>query len=227
MGIKNLTKLIADYAPAAVRELSIKELTGRSIAIDASMAIYQFLVAVRSAGAGGAPSMQLTNASGEVTSHLQGLFNRTIRMMEGGIKPVYVFDGKPPQMKSGEVRPEAVPSSMFLMHCCCLQLAKRKAAKEQAIADMKAAEEEGKVEDVDRYSKRTVHMTKQHQDDCKTLLRLMGVPVITVGAQRQCSSTAVSLTKFLRPHVKLRHSVPLLPSQGKSVVGRHMCCALV
>lgn len=31
------------------------------------------------------------------------MFYRTIRMVENGIKPVYVFDGKPPDMKSGEV----------------------------------------------------------------------------------------------------------------------------
>lgn len=36
-------------------------------------------------------------------SHLMGIFYRTIRMMENGIKPLYVFDGKPPEMKSGEV----------------------------------------------------------------------------------------------------------------------------
>ena len=38
-----------------------------------------------------------------VCSHLMGMFYRTIRMIENGIKPVYVFDGKPPDMKSGEV----------------------------------------------------------------------------------------------------------------------------
>jgi len=32
-----------------------------------------------------------------------GTFYRTIRMCENGIKPLYVFDGKPPTMKSGEV----------------------------------------------------------------------------------------------------------------------------
>lgn len=36
-------------------------------------------------------------------SHLMGMFYRTIRMLEHGIKPVYVFDGKPPHLKSGEV----------------------------------------------------------------------------------------------------------------------------
>ena len=32
-----------------------------------------------------------------------GTFYRTIRMLENGIKPVYVFDGKPPEMKSDEL----------------------------------------------------------------------------------------------------------------------------
>jgi len=49
---------------------------------------FQFLIAVRTEGA------QLTSADGETTSHLMGTFYRTIRMIENGIKPVYVFDGK-------------------------------------------------------------------------------------------------------------------------------------
>ena len=46
---------------------------------------------------------QLTDENGETTSHLMGTFYRTIRMVDNGIKPVYVFDGKPPTMKSGEL----------------------------------------------------------------------------------------------------------------------------
>jgi len=38
-----------------------------------------------------------------VNSHLMGFFYRTIRMVENGIKPAYVFDGKPPELKSGVV----------------------------------------------------------------------------------------------------------------------------
>jgi XPG N-terminal domain len=37
-------------------------------------------------------------------SHLMGFFYRTIRMVEQGIKPMYVFDGKPPDLKAGVVR---------------------------------------------------------------------------------------------------------------------------
>lgn len=46
---------------------------------------------------------QLTSVDGETTSHLMGTFYRTIRLLEHGIKPVYVFDGKPPEMKSSEL----------------------------------------------------------------------------------------------------------------------------
>uniref|UniRef100_A0A671VLM0 Flap structure-specific endonuclease 1 n=1 Tax=Sparus aurata TaxID=8175 RepID=A0A671VLM0_SPAAU len=97
MGIHGLAKLIADHAPGAIREQDIKNYFGRKIAIDASMCIYQFLIAVRQDG------NVLQNEDGETTSHLMGMFYRTIRMLEHGIKPVYVFDGKPPQLKSAEV----------------------------------------------------------------------------------------------------------------------------
>ena len=39
---------------------------GRKIAIDASMTIYQFMIAVRSGGGDDQVSQQLTNAAGEV-----------------------------------------------------------------------------------------------------------------------------------------------------------------
>jgi flap endonuclease-1 len=79
--------------------VELKSLHGRKIAIDASMAIYQFLIAVRSQSSHMAQSFQLTNDAGETTSHIQGMFNRTIRYMSEGIKPIYIFDGKPPQLK--------------------------------------------------------------------------------------------------------------------------------
>jgi flap endonuclease-1 len=80
------------------QEHDIKTLFGRKVAIDASMSIYQFLIAVRQRD-----GEVLQNEAGETTSHLMGFFYRTIRMVENGIKPCYVFDGKPPELKSGVV----------------------------------------------------------------------------------------------------------------------------
>lgn len=45
--------------------------------------------------------------SGEVTSHIAGFAPRVIRLLESGVKPVFVFDGKPPKQKSGELQARA------------------------------------------------------------------------------------------------------------------------
>ena len=73
MGIHNLMKLMGDFAPTAIKECEIKNYFGRKVAIDASMSLYQFLIAVRADG------NMLTDDDGETTSHLVGMFYRTIR----------------------------------------------------------------------------------------------------------------------------------------------------
>lgn len=164
MGIHGLTKVLGDHAPSCMKENEIKNYFGRKVAIDASMSIYQFLIAVRSDG------NQLTNEAGETTSHLMGLFYRTIRMLENGIKPVYVFDGKPPQLKSGE-------------------LAKRTERREEAQKQLTEAQQAGDVENIEKFSRRLVKVTPQHNKECKELLDLMGVPYIDAPceAESQCA----------------------------------------
>lgn len=56
-----------------------------------------------------------------------GTFYRTIRLIENGIKPVYVFDGKPPDMKSH-------------------QLNKRAERREEAEKELQKATEAGKLQ---------------------------------------------------------------------------------
>ncbi|XP_039131450.1 flap endonuclease 1-A-like [Dioscorea cayenensis subsp. rotundata] len=114
-----------------MKEQKFESYFGRKIAIDASMSIYQFLIVVGRIG-----TETLTNEAGEVTSHLQGMFNRTIRLLEAGIKPVYVFDGQPPDLKKQE-------------------LAKRYSKRENASKELTAAIEDGDKEGIEKYSKRT------------------------------------------------------------------------
>lgn len=131
------------------------------------MSIYSFLIAVRSEG------QQLMSESGETTSHLMGMFYRTLRMVDNGIKPLYVFDGAPPKLKSGE-------------------LAKRGARKAEATEAHEEAKETGTAEEVEKFSRRTVRVTREHNAECKKLLKLMGIPYIDAPteAEAQCAVLA-------------------------------------
>ena len=91
MGITGLAPLIGQIAPEAIKETDMKSYSGKRIAIDASISLCQFKTAMP----------HLTNDSGENTSHISGFFYRTVKLLEAGIKPVYVFDGKPPKLKAG------------------------------------------------------------------------------------------------------------------------------
>lgn len=158
--------LLQDEAAEAITENKIKTYTGKMIAIDASTQLYQYFAMLRIADSSG-QEQNLMSSDGRETSHIQGFFNRTIKMMELGIKPVYVFDGKPPDLKIGELK-------------------KRKALKMKADDDLKEVET---VEEYNKINKRTIRVTKEHNEEVKTLLRLMGVPVIEAPseAEAQCS----------------------------------------
>ena len=104
MGIKQLMQLIQEKAPRSVKQIQLDLLTGKVVACDASMAIYQFLIATQGFAKAGIPGLtELKDADGNLTGHLVGLFHRTVQFMENGIKPVWVFDGKPPDLKAGEL----------------------------------------------------------------------------------------------------------------------------
>ena len=160
MGIKNLLKLVNMY-PDLVEEKDLSYYKNKKIAIDISILLYQVVISVRNTGS------DLTNKQGEVTSHILGLFNKTIKLLENEIIPVYVFDGKPPEIKRK-----------------VLDL--RRSIRKKAEEKMNVAETE---EDKIKYFKRSVTISKKQLDECRDLLDLMGVPYVNAPqeADSQCA----------------------------------------
>uniref|UniRef100_A0A8C5SQC8 Uncharacterized protein n=1 Tax=Laticauda laticaudata TaxID=8630 RepID=A0A8C5SQC8_LATLA len=89
MGIVKLAELIKEEAPDAVRPVTLQEYRDRVVAVDVSVAVYQFRTAMP----------QMVNRHGQNISSLQGLFFRTLHLLEKGLKPLFVFEGKPPELK--------------------------------------------------------------------------------------------------------------------------------
>ncbi|HDJ84099.1 MAG TPA: flap endonuclease-1 [Desulfurococcaceae archaeon] len=160
MGV-NLRDLIPDTAK---RELELKELKGKVIAIDAYNALYQFLTAIRQPD--GTPLM---DRMGRITSHLSGLFYRTINLIENGIKPVYVFDGKPPEIKKMEIE-------------------RRKKVKEEAVKKYEEALKRGDLEAAKRYAQMSSKLTEAMVEDSKRLLTAMGIPWVQAPAEGEAQA---------------------------------------
>jgi flap endonuclease-1 len=184
MGIHGLFQLLKSDAPDSYREIDKSKLRNKIIAVDASILLYQFLVQIRTKGSGYGQQLLVDN-NGDVTSHIQGFFNRAANLLENEIKPVYVFDGKPPALKYAE-------------------LVKRKELKKKAEKEAEDAEErienaedsdlEEAISDLNKASKRNIHITKQQTEEVKELLRLMGIPVIEAPceAEAQCAELVKS-----------------------------------
>ena len=93
---------IGEIIRAGSRPTSLEALTGRVVAVDAQNTLYQFLSTIRQPD--GTP---LTDSAGRTTSHLSGLIYRTTHLVAKGLKLVFVFDGKPSELKAEVLKARA------------------------------------------------------------------------------------------------------------------------
>lgn len=157
---------LRDLVPkTAVR---LEDLGGKSIAIDAYNALYQFLAIIRQPD--GTP---LKDRAGRVTSHLSGLLYRTSNLVEMGIKPIYVFDGMPPTLKEVEIK-------------------RRAKVKEEAAVRYERALKEGKIEEARVYAQATSRLKDYMAEDSKKLLGLMGIPWIQAPSEGEAQAAHVA-----------------------------------
>lgn len=148
-----------------INETSFEKFSGKVLAVDASLFLYQFLATIRQRD--GTPLM---DSKRRVTSHLSGVFSRTTQLMQRGIKPVYVFDGKPPELKHAE------------------QI-RRVEAKKKAQAKYNTAVQEEDVESMRKYASRTSKLTPEMVEETKDLLSALGLPYVVAPSEGEAQAS--------------------------------------
>ena len=160
MGV-NLSELVEK------QEISLDFLTGKTVGVDTYNMLYQFLASIR-----GPDGLPLADSHGNVTSHLTGLFYRTLNLVDLGVKPVFVFDGKPSKLKYETLR-------------------KRREARTDAEKKSETALQEGNLEEAQKFGSRALRLTPEMTQEAKEMLSYMGVPVVEAPQEGEAQASVM------------------------------------
>ena len=97
MGIDGLYKFINKNMPDIFRYVSINEIRGKSCIIDGMQHIYSQLIYMRSR------EKEIITQCGKNISHIHGLINSLTYYLKNGIIPIFIFDGKSPDIKKKKI----------------------------------------------------------------------------------------------------------------------------
>lgn len=145
---------LRDLIKPVAKKITLRNLTSKRIAIDAFNSLYQFLSTIRQPD--GKP---LKDFNGNVTSHLSGLYYRTLNLIESDLRPVYVFDGPPHELKLNTIK-------------------ERRKKRDQARKNMEQAQDDLDDTEAKKFAQATSRLTSQMIEESKELLEYMGIPWI-------------------------------------------------
>lgn len=160
MGVK-ITEIVSN----AKKLPAITDFAGKKIAIDAFNWLYSFLAPIRLAD-----GSLLQDKEGKSTSHLSGFFYRNVFLLENRIKPVYVFDGVPSELKRETIQ-------------------QRVATREEAKKKAEVAKEAGELAEARRYAEASTRIEPHMVPDCKRLFELMGIPYIDAPSEGEAQAS--------------------------------------
>ena len=148
--------------------ITLEQMSGKILAVDAYNALYQFLAIIRQPN--GTP---LRDHNGRITSHLSGILYRTANLTEKGIKVTFVFDGKPPELKRQEIL-------------------KRRDLKSEAKARYERAIKEGRIEEARTYAQATSQIKDTMVNDAKTLLDALGISWLQAPSEGEAQAAYIA-----------------------------------
>ncbi len=160
-----------NLTPIMIRNaLSLDELSGRSLAIDANNYLYQFLSLIRMPD--GTP---LKDSRGNITSHLAGLLFRSTRLIHDyNVHLIFVFDGEPPDLKKREIL-------------------KRRELRKKATVEWQNALKKGDYATAFSKAVMTSRLSPSMIEDAKRLLSLLGIPFVQAPSEAEAQGAYLAI----------------------------------
>ncbi|MEM0257507.1 MAG: flap endonuclease-1 [Thermofilum sp.] len=148
--------------------IGLAGVTGRTLAVDALNAIYQFLALVRTSSGG-----FLRNRKGYVTSHLVGMASRYSKLAaDNACRFIFVFDGPPHPLKRAE-------------------LERRERVRERALEEYKLALLSGNLEKALSKAVVAIRVDQWIIESSKKLVTLMGFPVVDAPSDAEAQAAFI------------------------------------
>jgi flap endonuclease-1 len=159
-----------DFGDSIPREkIQLEDIAGWTLAVDGNNTLYQFLAIIRGMDGG-----HLRDSPGRVTSHISGLFYRNVNLLELGMKLVYVFDGKAPDLKMEEIRRRSE---------------QRREAKDQYLRALQA----GDMAQARKFAEASTVLRRDMVGDAKALLDAMGIPWVDAPSEGEAQASVMAI----------------------------------
>lgn len=152
MGVKNLYKFIKLNCPEAIQYLDKKDLYNKKIGIDGNFWLYQIVGSMKS------NNIKIVNNNNLDITHVYGLYIRILSILKLGIKPLFVFDGKAPEIKYETINKRILEKSK----------AKDKISQNDFINNKEKK----------KLIQNSFFINKEEIEHCKLLLEKMNIPYI-------------------------------------------------
>ena len=196
MGIKHLQKFFDENIPntKGIQTISVNLLTNKAVAVDISIYLYQYACAIKNS------VDEIRNQDGEVITHIQAILSKSLGMIKKKIKPIFIFDGAPPQLKQDTLTKRSdnkkkaknkikqlnkeidelvstmseTPTNMDEINMQLDSIKKLQALREQRTSALK----------------QTTSVNKKQMAECIEILDLLGIPTVQSisEADPQCAS---------------------------------------
>jgi flap endonuclease-1 len=159
---------------AVKEEIALSDLRGKTLAVDASSIIHQFLALVRYP-----TGVPLVDSEGHVTSSLAGLFYRSTKLIyRHGIELIFVFDGRRPPIKFSWLTDD--------------EREKRRRRFEKTLLEWREALQHGDIRTAFSKAVTTGMIDSDIITDSKRLLSLLGIPIIQAPGEAEAQASHIA-----------------------------------